>query len=429
MTSWVKIALAAAALLLAGSLGPEVTLRQAAADDEIDISVFYTALAPYGEWVPLEAYGWAWVPENVDYGWRPYTVGQWSWVERHGWMWVSEEPWGWATYHYGRWTYADDYGWAWVPGTTWGPAWVAFRHGGPWVGWAPLPPGSGWRFDAAPDLTSINATVSLRSFFWTFVSLQNFAAPDMRSRVYVNAYNPYLVQHTQWSTRYATVAGGYANQSIDLADVERARGERLPRRHLREAQDPGHGAGARVEGDAVVTYRPRIAPRAPAQPPPPRVRGDGHAATPVNLERWTAQRQAALRAHLEAQRKALEQPDAVPVESGRPQPGTTTPREDAAKRREAALKGLEDERKRLESLFERQRKRREREQAEHPRQPPSPGTDDEGHGKKDDGQNGHGQKDHGKKDDGRKGHGKKDDDKEGDGQKGHGKKDDGHGTG
>ena len=285
-----------------------------------------------------------------------------------------------------------------MPGTTWGPAWVAFRYGDPWVGWAPLPPGPGWRFDAAPDLTSLNATVSLGSFVWTFVSLQHFAAPDMRSRVLVNAYNPYLVQHTQWSTRYATVGGGYVNQSIDLAEVERARGARLPRRHLREAPDLVHGAGARVEGEAVVVYRPRFAPRAPAQPPPTRARGAGHAATPVDLETWTAQRRAALRAHLEAQRKALEQPDAIPVARGRRHSGTATPDDDAAKRHEAALKAFEDERKRLENLLERQRKRREKDQAEHPPQPQPTDTDDEGHGKK-----GHGKKGHGKNGDG---HGK-----------------------
>ncbi len=411
MTTRMKIALASAAMLLAGFLGSGASLRQAAADDEIDVSVFYTSLAPYGEWVQLEPRGWVWVPENVDYGWRPYTVGQWSWVEPYGWMWVSEEPWGWATYHYGRWMYVDDYGWVWVPGTTWGPAWVAFRYGDPWVGWAPLPPGPGWRFDAAPDLTSLNATVSLGSFAWTFVSLQHFAAPDMRSRVLVNAYNPYLLQHTQWSTRYSTVAGGYTNRSVDLTAVERAQGAELPRRHLREAPDPGHGAGARVEGDAVVIYRPRIAPRAAAQSPPPRTRGTGHdVAAPVDLEGWTAQRQAKLRAYLDAQRKALDQQDAIPVAPDRQNPGPAAS-DAAAKRREAALQAFEAERKRLETLIERQRKRREKEQAQHApqQQPPSPGTDDEG---------GHGKKGHGRGGSA-DGHGGSDD--------GHGKSDDGHG--
>jgi hypothetical protein len=108
------------------------------------------------------------VPEGVDYGWRPYTLGQWSWVEPHGWTWVSQEPWGWATYHYGRWAYVDDYGWVWVPGTTWGPAWVAFRYGDPYVGWAPLArcrlP---LRLRLRPD--RLNAEVRIGAFAWSFV--------------------------------------------------------------------------------------------------------------------------------------------------------------------------------------------------------------------------------------------------------------------
>src|SRR5262249_44023310 len=32
------------------------------------------------------------------------------------------------------------YGWIWVPRTEWAPAWVAWRSGAGYVGWAPLPP-------------------------------------------------------------------------------------------------------------------------------------------------------------------------------------------------------------------------------------------------------------------------------------------------
>ena len=31
-------------------------------------------------------------------------------------------------------------GWCWIPGTTWGPAWVNWRWGGGYVGWAPMAP-------------------------------------------------------------------------------------------------------------------------------------------------------------------------------------------------------------------------------------------------------------------------------------------------
>src|SRR6185436_11642385 len=100
---------------------------------------FYTPLSPYGEWVVVGGYGRCWRPARVEVGWRPYTSGHWELTDA-GWYWASDEPWGWATYHYGRWEMSAGYGWIWVPQTEWAPAWVSWRSGGGYVGWAPLPP-------------------------------------------------------------------------------------------------------------------------------------------------------------------------------------------------------------------------------------------------------------------------------------------------
>ena len=73
---------------------------------------------------------------------RPYnTGGHWVWTDEYGWMWASEYAWGWAPFHYGRWVFDDYYGWMWVPGYEWSPAWVEWRTGGDYFGWAPLGPG------------------------------------------------------------------------------------------------------------------------------------------------------------------------------------------------------------------------------------------------------------------------------------------------
>jgi len=99
-------------------------------------------LRPYGRWVETTEYGRCWVPRDRPYGWRPYTVGHWV-NTSDGWCWNSEGPeeqWGVVTYHYGRWYEHPSHGWIWVPGTTWAPAWVAWREGGGYCGWAPLPP-------------------------------------------------------------------------------------------------------------------------------------------------------------------------------------------------------------------------------------------------------------------------------------------------
>lgn len=100
---------------------------------------FYSPLEPYGSWVTLGTYGRCWHPSRVEADWRPYTAGYWEWTDA-GWYWVSDEPWSWACYHYGSWYYDANYGWVWIPGTEWAPAWVSWRYGGDYVGWAPYGP-------------------------------------------------------------------------------------------------------------------------------------------------------------------------------------------------------------------------------------------------------------------------------------------------
>lgn len=106
----------------------------------VSFSVFYDELSPYGAWVEDPVHGYVWVPD-MGPGFHPYyTNGHWVLTE-YGNTWVSFYDWGWAPFHYGRWVYDAFYGWVWVPGYEWGPAWVYWRYGGGYYGWAPLAPG------------------------------------------------------------------------------------------------------------------------------------------------------------------------------------------------------------------------------------------------------------------------------------------------
>jgi hypothetical protein len=106
------------------------------------VEVFYGTLAPYGEWVYVDGYGRVWRPSVavVGPGFRPYGPGGYWVYTDYGWSFESDWSWGWAPFHYGRWYLDGGYGWVWVPGTVWAPAWVSWRYGGGYVGWAPLPP-------------------------------------------------------------------------------------------------------------------------------------------------------------------------------------------------------------------------------------------------------------------------------------------------
>jgi hypothetical protein len=126
-------------------------LSGTAAAQGIDIDSFYDELDPYGQWVWNPRFGYVWLPDRVSENWRPYTVGHWIYTDEYGWYWDSYEPFAWAVYHYGRWGYDPDYGWFWVPGDTWAPAWVQWRYGDDYVGWAPIGPRRGGYAYGAPD--------------------------------------------------------------------------------------------------------------------------------------------------------------------------------------------------------------------------------------------------------------------------------------
>ncbi len=107
-----------------------------------DVAYFYQELDPYGHWIFAEDNQWYWQPAVIvgNPGWRPYwDQGHWVYTD-HGWYWASDYPWGWAVFHYGRWHLHPHHGWIWFPDRVWGPAWVAWRTGGDYCGWAPLPP-------------------------------------------------------------------------------------------------------------------------------------------------------------------------------------------------------------------------------------------------------------------------------------------------
>jgi hypothetical protein len=176
---FLRVPFIAALLLLAGPalLGPAPAVAGRA--DLVDVSIFYEDLNEGGDWFEHPRHGYVWSPD-VDRSWRPYSRGRWIYTSEYGWFWDSDEPFGWAVYHYGRWGFDEADGWYWVPGRRWGPAWVAWRYGDEYAGWAPLPPGAVWSAELGIVYNN-DFHVSVRyDPFWIFV----------RPR-YITYYNPY----------------------------------------------------------------------------------------------------------------------------------------------------------------------------------------------------------------------------------------------
>jgi hypothetical protein len=161
------IGIAAGALVSAPERWSPIAPAAAQASIRAD---FRVALEPFGAWRHHARLGEVWVPGHRSHAWRPYTVGHWVYSDDYGWYWVEdtqEADWGWVTYHYGHWYRDPDFGWSWIPGDEWAPAWVDWRQGDQYVGWAPAPPDQFVvEVDDDPGL-------------WSFVTINNFVAPSI----------------------------------------------------------------------------------------------------------------------------------------------------------------------------------------------------------------------------------------------------------
>lgn len=195
-------------------------------------SDFYEPLAPFGHWVQVDPYGWCWYPAYVESDWRPYATGYWMWTE-DGWYWMSEEPWAWATYHYGRWVWNSYYGWLWTPGVEWAPAWVSWREGGDYVGWAPLPPGC----DFGPQRTVIYAEqVVYAPNTFVFVERRHFCEPIRPSILIVNQT---IVNKTINITKIQKVNQVVINQGPRVDDIQRVTKRGVPSAQIKDLRADG----------------------------------------------------------------------------------------------------------------------------------------------------------------------------------------------
>jgi hypothetical protein len=169
----------------------------ASSDDADDVpppatnASFYDALSPYGSWLQIPGIsGYVWQPfiAEQDPRWRPYQRGHWAYTDQ-GWTWISDEQFGWATYHYGRWEQLDGTGWVWMPGQEWAPAWVSWRSGDDYVGWAPLPPENGTviAYDSGYDYAPAD---------YSFVPLEHFCEPVIVNYIVAAQYNTTIINKT-----------------------------------------------------------------------------------------------------------------------------------------------------------------------------------------------------------------------------------------
>ena len=180
---------------------------------------FQEALESYGHWARSARWGEVWVPDQLPPDWRPYQYGHWVYTDEWGWYWISdpeEEDWGWVVYHYGRWAHDRSLGWFWIPDDEWGPAWVDWRYGGDYVGWAPLPP------------DEIIEEYDDEPAYWVFVSPRYLAAPRWRSYMVPQSRRAGAFGRTRVVNRSVGYGRGRAAVNPGISPAFVARASRAP---------------------------------------------------------------------------------------------------------------------------------------------------------------------------------------------------------
>src|SRR6476659_5595867 len=223
-----------------------------------------------GNWIDVEGYGYGWQPDVVvrDPNWGQYY---------YGWTWISYEDFGWATYHYGRWANLGDYGWVWFPGEDldWGPAWVSWRTGGDYIGWAPLPPrGPGVVYEGQPIGGNVDVTYDIGPEYYNFCDVRFIGEPVLRDRIFPRVQNVTYITNTVNVTNIYVQNNTVYNYGPDYTVVNRYSSRPIQRLAI-EREAPTNlttafksGTLTKVQGNKLLIAAPqRLAKAAPAARP------------------------------------------------------------------------------------------------------------------------------------------------------------------
>jgi hypothetical protein len=187
-------------------------------------------------------------------------------------MWISQDPWGQAPYHYGRWAEDDYYGWVWVPDDdeVWAPAWVAWRYGGGYIGWAPLPPDVGWQNGIGLSVSTGDLDQRIGRDSWCFAPTRDFGTSKLSAGLLPLSRNLTLISLTQNVTRYDVYNSRPAERGLSLETIERDTGRKFQRYQVVDSNSPANRHGSGIRGQTIEIYRPpaTVAGSRPARPSP-----------------------------------------------------------------------------------------------------------------------------------------------------------------
>src|SRR3954452_2515310 len=264
------------------ALGTLLLVAPRVAKSDVSVDFFYNNLSG-GSWIDVGDYGYCWQPDVAvsNNTWRPYADGYWAYTDL-GWTWVSYEDFGWATYHYGRWARLSDVGWVWVPGRNadleWGPAWVSWRTGGEYIGWAPLPPETLAMVESRPLTGHLDVEFNIGPEYYNFVDVRYIGEPVLRERIVAPTQNITYIQQTVNVTNITYRNRTVYNYGPDINVINRTAARPIQRLRLDREQNVDVTAAAKsggltkVQGDRLVVAAPMRVTRSARQEAPKNIK-------------------------------------------------------------------------------------------------------------------------------------------------------------
>ena len=249
-----------------------------AKSQDVSVDFFYNNLSG-GSWIEVGDYGYCWQPDLAvaDPTWRPYADGYWAYTD-DGWTWISYEDFGWATYHYGRWVRLADIGWVWKPGYEWGPAWVSWRTGGNYIGWAPLPPETEVVYQSRPLAGHLDVEFDIGPGYYNFIDVRYIGEPVLRSRIIPYEQNVTYINQTVNVTNITYKNKTVYNYGPDLNLVNQYSSRPIQRLKLERQTNVDVSAAAKSgnlfkpQGNALVVAAPERINRPAKEIAPPTVK-------------------------------------------------------------------------------------------------------------------------------------------------------------
>jgi len=146
-----------------------------------------------------------------------------------------------------------------VPDTVWGPAWVTWRAGDIYAGWAPLPPEA--EFVSGIGIRSFD--IDFPPHYWVFVNGRHFM--DDRLDYYILPYerNYTIIDLTMIGAGIGVRGDRVFNEGIDVDRIRRFTHQEVTRYELRDPNRPGT---SRIEGGNVLIYKPSVSKSQLARP-------------------------------------------------------------------------------------------------------------------------------------------------------------------